>query len=238
MKKILFITCMLFAFNIGCAKKNLIVHGSIHHDTYKSDMAGFKIGAPPNWNATIIPPNNIIESKINKKIIRERELGYFVKEGQTAFIVIETYPLTWARKKRLPTDFTRTKGGSEVLNDACEYFLGKQRGLFYNNKPVDYSFKCNKIPYGYWCSTKDPCLESEMKITPNSISNPIVIERVYLTGPELKEVLKTPIDLTLHGWRVCFSLETPQSDYDDNLKVFNSVISGMIDLYPQPQKLK
>jgi len=193
-------------------------------NSYVSDEGGFSVTAPAKWYPTLTPPAPDTESKINAKLKRQRELGYIAKVDGTAYIIIETHWLTWAGKPIIPVDITFDLNGPKKLKAVCEKLLSMEqknaKGTF-----TSFTFECVELPYRDICITYRPCLESTKKMVSTRPGEPIIIEKVYIFGRIPINITSLPADA--HGWRVHFTLVSFPDEYEQNLAVFEQVISSM-----------
>ena len=219
MKKYLVIALIFFVF-AGCAGKNLIIHGQVHENRYVSNEAGFSIITPVKWYPTLTPPSPNIEPKIRAKLKRQRELGYIVKGDGTAYIIIETYPLTWGGRPIRVTEITRYENNREIYTTVCEKMLSRERENS-KNKFSSFTFECAQLSMLDLCSIFSPCLESTKKMVSKRAGEPIIIEKIYIFEPDFG------FKDDAHGWRVHFTLATPSDDFHQNITVFEEVIRSL-----------
>lgn len=221
MKKYI-VVAFIFFVSAGCAGKNLITHGQVYKNSFASNEAGFSITTPAKWYSTLSPPSPDTEPKISAKLKRQRELGYIAKVDGTAYIIIETDWLTWGGRPIIPVDITWDKNGTERFTTVCEKMLSMERENS-KDKFSSFTFKCARLRKFDMCLIDRPCLESTKKMVSKRTGEPIIIEKVYIFG----RVPEKNIPDDAHGWRVHFTLFTPPDDYQQNVVVFEEVISSM-----------
>lgn len=215
---VLFISIVL----TGCAEKNLITHGQVFENSYISNEAKFSITVPEKWYPTLTPPTPETEPNISAKLKRQRELGYIAKADGTAFIIIETHWLTWGGRPIIPIDITWGENGTERFKAVCEKMLSVEREKS-KDKFSSFTFECAHLGKFGMCLIDSPCLESTKKMVSKRTGEPIIIEKVYIFGDDPEENI--PDDA--HGWRVHFTLLTPPDDYQQNVTLFEEMISSM-----------
>jgi hypothetical protein len=223
--KILIIAIIVstFAFS-GCA--SVTTHGDVLNGNYISNRAKYSVKTPEEWHATTIPPSPNIESKINSKLIRGREIGYLVKNDNSAFIIIETYALTWIGKPVLILDITWNEAVLKKFNEVCKKVATreKERSL---SKFSSSLFQCTPLAPRQPCRIDYPCLEITKEKTSPRDDGFVVFEKSYVFDdiPLIDSMMNKTA--TPAGWRVRFTLLSSKKDYLSDKEVLEQVINTM-----------
>jgi len=226
MKKLILLTIVATFALTGCAGKNLITHGEVDNERYISNEAGYTVTAPPNWHPTITAPAPDIESKIESKLKRRREVGYITKSSGAGYIMIETYWLTWAGKPILPIDITWDSNGPNKLRSVCEDVHYREKNKL-KEKFTNYTFECEKLKAKSFCVLWEPCLESTKEMVSSRQGKNILLEKVYIVGPDISPGSLKNMPKDAHGWRINFTLMSPPDEYLQNKIAFEEVINSM-----------
>ena len=216
MGRIIIVTIFLIGLT-GCAGTNLITHGEIQGNIYVSNVSEYAIETPVGWIPTFVQPEDGLEKKINKKLVRTREVGYITKVDGSAHIMIEIHTLTWAKEPVSPHDITNNRAFSELFTNVCEKMMKKEQsgsGSIFASS----TFECFLLDYRTNCLVTNPCAESTRTSVSSRPSGNLLLEKVYIIGDYFNNK---------PGWRVHFTLTSPPDEYQENLIDFEQAISSM-----------
>jgi len=223
MKKTIILLTAILLFS-GCA--GLITHGEITSGNYKSISGGYSIETPKNWKATISPPSSSLENVINSKLIRTREVGYLIKNDNSAVILIETHALTWGGRPLLTLDVTWDENGPEKFNSGCMESCSNEKEKS-ASKFNSFTFQCVPLKPHKDCQINMPCLELVKEMQSSEKDGQIILEKSYIFDDKRMAELMFAKDKTANGWRVHFTLMSPPNDYEANKEIMDQVINTM-----------
>lgn len=211
---LLVITCLTLS---SCASQNLLTNGSVTGNDYISASGLIALSAPPEWHWSTNIPSRYL-SKIASKLKRPREIILLTKSNSETSILIETYKLTWGGRYITPAVLTSTIS-QERREDACYFFMKLEESSTFTS----YDYKCFPHEKNSKCHFDTPCLESSRERMSTRTNKGMIYDRVYMVGIP-SQLIPSGDE---QGWRISYTLSTPQETAKENKIALDSVVNSM-----------